>query len=82
MSPLTKERLRSHPELAALHVLSAQLDLLPQLFAAVHGPDERGALPEQARSIARVCRVLADQTRAYVGLVETDIDGQRTRRYR
>ncbi len=71
--------LRDHPELATLVALAAQLELVPKVFAAVHGAEDRGALAEQARSMARVCRVLSDQTRAYVGLIETKGDrGQRS----
>lgn len=81
MSRLTETQLRTHPELAMLLLLTSQLELLPQVFASVHSPEDRDALAEQARSMARVCKILADQTRAYVGLVESDIcEGRRRRR--
>jgi hypothetical protein len=43
--------------------LAAQLELLEVVFATVHGGEERSALAEQARSMARVGRVLAHQIR-------------------
>ena len=63
-------RLREHPQLGLLRGLSVQLELLPDVLAAVHG-DEVGteALRDQARSIARVARILGRQLDAYEGLL-------------
>lgn len=77
MSPLTRTRLRENPELAMLVSLAAQLELLEVVFATVHGGEERSALAEQARSMARVGRVLAHQIRAYTDM--TDVDGPSAR---
>lgn len=70
MTPLTPPRLRAHPELAVLVALAAQLELVEVVFATVHGPPERPALADQARSMTRVSRVLAHQIRAYTDLVD------------
>src|SRR5690606_11362194 len=61
VSDVNEERLRAHPELASLLALATQLDLLPTVFAAIHGPKQRDALSDQARSMSRVSRILADQ---------------------
>lgn len=80
MSELTEERLRAHPELATLITLAAQLDLLPAILAVVHGPKRHDAMSDQARSMSRVSRILADQVRAYVGLVDAEERGEHPRR--
>jgi len=67
-----EEQLRHHPELVALLGLRPLLDVLPQVLAAVHTGGPEGPLRDQARSMVRVSRVLADQLSAYVGIVEMD----------
>lgn len=64
------ERLRDHPELVALLGLRPLLEVLPQVLAVVHTGGPEGPLQDQARSMVRVSRILADQVSAYVGLVE------------
>jgi hypothetical protein len=71
------ERLRKHPELVSLLGLAGQLDLLPVALAAVHEVEHRGALAEQARSMSRVSQILADQVRAYIGMIEEEIVDKR-----
>lgn len=62
-----------------LVALAAQLELLEVVFATVHVGDDRGALAEQARSMARVGRVLTHQIRAYADMTEADGLGSRLR---
>ncbi|MCB9671888.1 MAG: hypothetical protein H6736_18775 [Alphaproteobacteria bacterium] len=79
MSSLTRARLRDNPELAMLVSLAGQLELMEVVFATVHNPDERTAFAEQARSMARVGRVLAHQIRAYADMTEADGPSSRLR---
>ena len=62
--------LREHPELVALIGLQPLLEVLPQALASVHAGGPAGPLQDQARSMVRVSRILADQVSAYVGLIE------------
>lgn len=71
------ERVRRHPEVAPLICLSSQLELLPIVLAAVHEAERRDASADQARSMARVAKVLANQVRAYLGLIEEEIGTKR-----
>jgi len=80
VNDLTEERLRAHPELASLITLAAQLDLIPTMFAAIHGPKRHDAMSDQARSMSRVSRILADQVRAYMGLLDAEDCGDHPRR--
>jgi len=82
VSPLAQRQLRAHPELAALMMLAGQLQLLPVVLATVHAPDQRNALAEQARSMARVSQILGDQVRAYMGMVEAEVGRQPGRQTR
>lgn len=72
MTPLKKPHLRAHPELAMLAALTAQLELLEVVLSTVHSDDERRALTDQARSMARVGRTLTSQIRAYVDLIDIE----------
>ena len=81
MSELTQARLRAHPELASLVVLALQLEQLPTVLASIHDAERRDALSDQARSMSRVSRILTDQVRAYVGLVEEERRGGPVRRH-
>lgn len=63
-------RLREHPQLGLTAGLSAQLELLPDALAAVHGDGAAAEVRDQARSIARVARILHLQLEAYEGLLE------------
>lgn len=82
MRPLTPEGLRANPELATLASLTTQLELAEIVLASVHGGAEtHGALADQARSMARVSRILSDQLRAYTAMVEVDVHEQ-VRRFR
>ncbi len=71
MTGPTDEQLRAHPELACLIGLATLLEVVPAAMTAVHARGPAGPLQDQARSMIRVSRVLADQVSAYVGLVET-----------
>lgn len=77
MSSHDARRLRDHPELGCLLGLAAQLELVPDVLAAVHTAESADALSDQARSMARVSRILSDQVRAYVGILEQDLAGRR-----
>lgn len=77
MSPPSIERLRRHPELALLIGLSSQLELLPTALGSVHQAEDRRALADQARAMAKVSQILAEQVRAYVGMVESEVGGKR-----
>jgi anti-sigma factor ChrR (cupin superfamily) len=71
------EQLRRHPELGVLAALAGQLELVPSALASVHRAGDTHALADQARALAKVSRVLADQVHAYVGMTETEVGGQR-----
>lgn len=79
MTALTEEQLRAHPELATLVSLANQLELVPLLFAAVHHGKRADALVDQARSMARVSRILRQQLVTYTALAELS-DEQRNSR--
>lgn len=68
MSPRATH-LRQHPQLALITGLVTQLDLLPDALAAVHDDKDAAELRDQARSIARVARILHHQLEAYEGLL-------------
>jgi len=82
VSQLAERQLRAHPELAALMTLAGQLQMLPVVLAVVHDADQRDALAEQARSMARVSQILADQVRAYIGMIEEEVGRKPVRRAR
>jgi hypothetical protein len=75
--PPSVERLRCHPELVVLIGLSSQLELLPTVLGSVHEAEDRRALADQARAMAKVSQVLAAQMRAYIGMVESDVGGKK-----
>ncbi len=75
---LTEEQLRAHPELACLLGLATLLEVVPASLIAVHASGPAGPLQDQARSMIRVSRVLADQVSAYVGLLESVEPRRRT----
>ena len=77
MRSQTESQHRAHPELALVLALEGHLELLPVVLASVHTSEDSGALSDQARSMARVSRVLADQVRAYVGMLEANGEGKR-----
>jgi len=79
---MSDERLREHPELAALLGLGTLLDVLPQVLIAVHTDGPSGPLQDQARSMIRVSRILADQLSAYVGIIDLGEPESRARRLR
>ena len=72
-------RLREHPQLGVVSSLSGQLELLPDVLAAVHcgGDGDAGELRDQARSIARVARILHLQLDAYQRLLALSSNGRR-----
>jgi len=72
VSAPTPEQLHAHPQLATLLALSAQLDLVPAVLASAHARSDRDARADQARSLGRVSQIMADQIRAYVGLLEVE----------
>ncbi|MEO1603075.1 MAG: hypothetical protein AAFU49_21915 [Pseudomonadota bacterium] len=70
-------RLQENPQLGVVSTLSAQLELLPDVLAAVHGEGDAAELRDQARSIARVARILRTQLEAYEGLLGLSPRGRR-----
>jgi hypothetical protein len=51
--------------------------LLPDVLAAVHGEGDAAELRDQARSIARVARILRTQLEAYEGPLGLSPRGRR-----